>query len=107
MSIAEKILNRSTSFLVNGFHIEEIERVVHENVIYTVYKYDKLGARINYYILFTNDSSETSVIGTLKAKAARNNFTAVIVSDTLNNIAECSCYSEHKFFDLLGRYWVR
>ncbi len=59
--------NIISTLVTNGFNIEKVDRLPHKNNIIHAYKYDKLGAKVNYSLLFTNDRNENSIIDTLIA----------------------------------------
>lgn len=89
------------TLLTNGFDIAKVDRLPHENNIVHTYKYDKLGAKINYSLLFTDDNNENSVVDTLLAEAENYGSTPVIISDNFK-ITQCRSYSKKDFFNFFG-----
>jgi hypothetical protein len=89
------------TLVTNGFNIHKVDRFAHSNNIVYTYKYDKLGARVNYSILFTEDSEENSIVDTLMTVSEQINSMPLIVSDKYKS-AKCETYTKAKFFDFFG-----
>ena len=64
--------NIISTLVTNGFNVEKVDRLPHENTIIHTYKYDKLGAKVNYSILFTGDKVQNSLTDTLVAEAEKH-----------------------------------
>lgn len=97
----EEFSNIVSTLVINGFHIHQVERFSPTTPIIHTYKYDKLGAKIRYSILFSEDSSETAVIQALEKSA--NSFEAmpIMVNDNLKTDRFVT-YTKNKFFDFFG-----
>lgn len=89
------------TLVTNGFNIHKVDRFAHSNSIVYTYKYDKLGARVNYSILFTEDSEENSVVDTLLTVSEQFNSMPLIVGDNYKS-AKCETFAKAKFFDFFG-----
>jgi hypothetical protein len=98
---ASKLKDIVATLLTNGFNITKIDRLPHENNIIHIYKYDKLGATVNYSILFSNDSDENSIIDILIAEAENHTAKALIVSDHFTS-TRCQTYTHKAFFNFFG-----
>lgn len=89
------------TLVTNGFHISKIERISISNYLLDIYKIDLLGARVNYCMLFSEDSQTGAIINTLISKSKRENSYPVLISDHLQN-DKCPCYSNKMFYDFFG-----
>jgi hypothetical protein len=89
------------TLVTNGFHISKIERISSGNYLLDIYKIDLFGARVNYCMLFSEDSQPSAVIDTLISKSKRENSNPVLISDHLQN-DNCANYSNKKFYDFFG-----
>lgn len=96
-SLADSI----TTLVTNGFNIQKVDRFAHSNSIVYTYKYDKLGARVNYSILFTEDREEKSVVDTLLSVSEQFKSTPLIVGDNYKSV-RCDTHTKAKFFDFFG-----
>lgn len=95
------LLNIITTLIVNGFHIDKIDRISPSNFIINLNKHDKLGALVKYSILFSNDQYETPIIQTLFNYCKINNSYPIYVNDHYS-VDKCDSYSEQKFFEIFG-----
>ena len=93
--------NLIATLLTNGFNIHKVDRNPHSNNIIHTYKYDKLGAKINYSILFTQDTCENTITESLLSVSEKYKSTPLIVSDSLSS-ARCKTYTIAEFFDFFG-----
>lgn len=93
--------NIISTLVTNGFNIEKVDRLPHENTIIHTNKYDKLGAKINYSILFTNDAVENSLTDTLIAEAEKHNAKPLLICDNFSSM-NCSSYTNENFFNFFG-----
>lgn len=89
------------TLVANGFNIHKVDRLPHSNNIVYTYKYDKLGARINYSILFTDDRRENSVVDTLLTVSEEFKSTPLVVNDHFKS-AKCRTYKNAEFFGFFG-----
>lgn len=89
------------TLVTNGFHIEKVDRFAHQNSIVYTYKYDKLGARVNYCLLFTDDGEENSIVDTLLRTAKEFKAMPLAISDNFES-AKCRTYTKIKLFDFFG-----
>lgn len=93
--------NIIATLVTNGFNIHKVDRFAHSNNIVYTYKYDKLGARVNYSILFTADRAESSVTDALLNASEEFQSTPLIVNDFFES-AKCKTYTSKEFFDFFG-----
>lgn len=93
--------NIISTLVTNGFNIGKVDRLPHENTIIHTYKYDKLGAIVNYSILFTNDIIENSLTDTLIAEAEKNRATPLLICDNFSS-EKCRSYTSENFFAFFG-----
>ncbi len=89
------------TLLTNGFHISKVERISIGNYLLDIYKFDRLGAKVNYCILFSEDSQESPVIETLISKSKRENSSPILISDYIES-TKCLSYTNKKFYDFFG-----
>lgn len=96
----EDAFNIISTFIVNGFHIEKVERLSPENSVYCIYKYDKLGAKVYYSILFSEDEQ---LIFEKQFNVISKQYRAkpILVCDNISS-DHFDCYSKKKFFDFFG-----
>jgi hypothetical protein len=97
----EEFSNIVSTIVINGFHIHQIDRFSPTTSIIHAYKYDKLGAKIRYSILFSEDSNETAVIHTLEKSANIIDSMPIMVNDNLKT-DKIRTYTKEKFFDFFG-----
>ncbi len=95
------LANLIATLVANGFHIHKVDRFPHSNNIVYTYKYEKLGARVNYCILFSEDKEEKSITDSLVFAAKKFNSTPIIVSDNFKSL-KCKTYSKTEFFGFFG-----
>jgi hypothetical protein len=93
--------NIIATLVTNGFHIHKVDRFPHSNNIVYTYKYDKLGARVNYSILFTADHAETSIVEALLSASEEFQSMPLVVSDHFVS-ARCKTYTSETFFGFFG-----
>jgi hypothetical protein len=93
--------NTISTLIVNGFHIKKVDRFSVSSQIIHTYKYDKLGAKICYSILFSEDTIETAVIQSLEKSAKGFEALPIMVNDNLVT-NKFKCYTKEKFFDFFG-----
>ena len=93
--------NVIATLVTNGFNIHKVDRFAHSNNIVYTYKYDKLGARVNYSILFTEDRAESAVIDALLNAAEEFQSMPLVVSDHFES-ANCKTYTNAEFFGFFG-----
>lgn len=98
---ASPFTNIISTLVTNGFNIEKVDRLPHENTIIHTYKYDKLGAVVNYSILFTNDTAENSLTDTLIAEAEKHKAKPLLVCDNFSS-KKCNSYTTANFFNFFG-----
>lgn len=89
------------TLVANGFHIDKIDRLAHSNTIIHIYKYDRLGAKVAYSILLTEDAADGIVTDTLLAQSITHQSTPIIISDHFAS-AKCRTYTNKAFFDFFG-----
>lgn len=97
----EEFSNIVSTLVINGFHINHVDRLSPDNPIINAYRYDKLGAEIRYSILFSSDKSETPILEVLEKIAKNYSSKAVLVSDHLSK-SELTVYKTKQFFDFFG-----
>lgn len=97
----EEFSNIVSTLVINGFHIHQVERFSPTTPIIHAYKYDKLGAKIRYSILFSEDSCETAVLQTLEKSANAYESMPIMVNDNLKT-DKFNSYTKEKFFDFFG-----
>lgn len=95
------VINLLTTFITNGFNIDKVDRLAHENLMLHIYKYDRLGAKVKYSILFTEDDSENSITDTLLSQSKNYESTPLIVSDYFES-GKCKSYDSITFFNFFG-----
>lgn len=93
--------NIISTLVTNGFNVEKVDRLPHENTIIHTCKYDKLGAKVNYSILFTDDKVENSLTDTLVAEAEKHQAKPLLICDNFSS-AKCSSYTNEIFFNFFG-----
>lgn len=94
-------INIISTLITHGFNIDKVDRIPHGNTIIHTYKYDKLGAKVNYSILFTNDKLENSLTDSLIAEAEKYNAKPLLICDNFTS-AKCSSYTNETFFNFFG-----
>ncbi len=92
-----------STLVTNSFHIFKVERVPGKNFIINAYKFDNLGAKIRYSILFTDLSESTTIIKFLSKIAKQFDSSPIIVGDNIKT-EECKCYTNAEFFKTLGGF---
>lgn len=97
----EDFSNIISTLIINGFHIHQVERFSATTSIVHTYKYDKLGAKIRYSILFSEDKSETAIMQSLKKSARTFQAQPIMVNDNWQT-PNVSSYTKEKFFDFFG-----
>ena len=97
----EEISNIVSTFITNGFEIEQMERFPKGNIIFNILKLDKLGAIVKYSILFTKDKDETSLTDSLITFSKTFASKPLIVSDNFVS-ANCTTHPFQKFYDFFG-----
>jgi hypothetical protein len=97
----EEFSNIVSTLIINGFHIHHVDRISPNTPIIHTYKYDKLGAKIRYSILFSEDSNQTAVLQTLEKSANSFDAMPIMVNDNLKT-DKLSSYTKEKFFDFFG-----
>ena len=95
--------NIISTLITNGFHISKVERVSGDNQIINAYKFDKLGAKIRYSLLFSDNSGTDSIIKFLNKVAKRYGSVPIIICDKIKS-SECKCYTKEEFYKTLGGY---
>lgn len=90
-----------STLLVNGFNIKKSERIDKNNIIFDLYKYDKLGAEIRYSIWFANEIEETPLVETVLNISSNYKSTPLIICDS-KITDKCKVYSYEEFFDFFG-----
>lgn len=98
-----KFGNIISTLITNGFHISKVERVPGNNQIINTYKIDKLGAKIRYSLLFTDNSETDTIITHLNKIAKRYNSLPIAIRDKIKS-ASCQCYTTNDFYKKLGGY---
>jgi hypothetical protein len=93
--------NIIATLVINGFHINHVDRFPSDNSIINTYKYDKLGAEIRYSILFSEDKTETAILTTLTKIAKNYGSKPLLISDYLTT-SDITIYSVKQFFDFFG-----
>lgn len=94
--------NTISTLITNGFHIEKVERLSPENSVLNIYRYDKLGAKVCYSILFSDDLEDDCVFKNHLLKIAKSyNSMPLIVSDNIS-LADIKSYTKKAFFDFFG-----
>jgi len=99
--MSETLANVITTLVVNGFNMQRVERFPDDTHILDIYRFDKLGGRIDYSLLLTSDTHETAIVDTLIRNAGRSNATPLVISDTLAT-DKCKCYKIKDFFGMFG-----
>lgn len=89
------------TLLTNGFHISKVDRVPPSNYILDIYRFERLGAKVSYCLLFSEDRETSSVIELFIAKSVREGVYPILINDFLK-ISQCSTYSYAEFFDFFG-----
>ncbi|WP_205513028.1 hypothetical protein [Longitalea arenae] len=89
------------TLVANGFHVSKIDRLAHNNTIFHIYKYDRLGAKVTYTLLLTEDTTEGIVVETLLAQSQIHYSTPVIINDYFVS-SKCKTYTKAVFFDFFG-----
>jgi hypothetical protein len=90
-----------TTLVITGFNVADVDRFNNESCILDIYRFDKLGGRINYSILITTDDHETAIVDSLLKNAQSTGATPLVLSDTLKT-AKCKCNRYDEFFGLFG-----
>lgn len=99
--MTNSLANSIATLVTNGFQIDKVQRFAHSNNIVYTYKYDTLGARINYNILFTEDRAENSVVNTLLGVSEKFKAEPLVVNDHFKT-AKCRTYTNAEFFGFFG-----
>jgi hypothetical protein len=89
------------SLMVNGYHLESVNRIADGNSIINFFKYDKLGAKINYSLLFSENKGNTTLVDTLFTTSEAQRSTPIIVSDFLST-ERCLSLNLSRFYDSIG-----
>jgi len=97
----EFLSNTISTLIINGFNIGKVTRFPNKNNLIYAHKFDKLGAKISYGILFSPDTTETPIVRTLISQSRTENFNPILVSDHLN-VEDCQTYTNPQFFDFFG-----
>jgi len=97
----EEISNIVSTFITNGFVVEQMERFSKSNIIFNIFKLDKLGAIVKYSILFTKDKTETSLTTSLLTLSNTFSSKPFIVSDNFVS-TDCTTHTFQKFYDFFG-----
>ncbi len=97
----EEISNIVSTFITNGFVVDQMERFPQGNIIFNILKMDKLGAVVKYSILFTKDITETSLTTSLLTISRTFSSTPLIISDNFIS-SECNTHTFQKFYDFFG-----
>ena len=98
MQILEQIIS---TLLINGFHLNSVNRLSEKNAIINVSKYDKIGAEIKYSFLLAPDSSNQYLVDSLGITSKELLSTPVIISNKLKG-DNCKCYDLVSFEKLIG-----
>lgn len=97
----EEISNIVSTFITNGFEIDQMERFPKGNIIFNILKLDKLGAIIKYSFLFSKDKNESSLTDSLITFSKNFGSKPLIVSD--NFVSDnCTTHAFQKFYDFFG-----
>jgi hypothetical protein len=97
----EEISNIVSTFITNGFVVDQMERFPKDNIIFNILKSDKLGAVVKYSILFTKDNTETPLSTSLLTFSRTFESMPLIVSDNFISSA-CTTHTFQKFYDFFG-----
>lgn len=97
----EEISNIVSTFITNGFVVDQMERFPMGNIIFNILKLDKLGAVVKYSILFTKDNTETSLSTSLLILSRTFESKPIIVSDNFVS-SDCTTYTSQNFYDFFG-----
>jgi len=97
----EEISNFVSTFITNGFEIEQMERFPKGNIIFNILKLDKLGAVVKYSILFTKDKDESSLTDSLITFSKTFASKPLIISDNFVSV-NCTTHIFQKFYDFFG-----
>ena len=97
----EEISNIVSTFITNGFVVDQMERFPQGNIIFNILKMDKLGAVVKYSILFTKEMTETSLTTSLLTISRTFSSTPLIISDNFIS-SECNTHTFQKFYDFFG-----
>lgn len=97
----EEISNIVSTFITNGFVVDQMERFSQGNIIFNILKMDKLGAVVKYSILFTKDITETSLTTSLLTISRTFSSTPLIISDNFIS-SQCNTHTFQKFYDFFG-----
>ncbi len=98
---SQEISNIVSTLITNDFHIDQTERFPHDNLIFNIKKYDKLGAEIRYSVLFTENRTETGVVKALLTISKRYYSTPLVISDFFISL-NCTTYTYQDFYDFFG-----
>lgn len=91
------------SLLLNGFHIDKVERVTSSTFILNFHKYDNLGAKIDYSLLLCNKDLKGSYLSTLDTYSSKQNATKIVVSKE-NPPDDVLSFTPEGFFNSIGGY---
>ncbi|WP_276374287.1 hypothetical protein [Chryseolinea sp. H1M3-3] len=98
----EELSNLICTLTINGFHLGKVERLTPDNVIVNCHKYDKLGGRVNYSILLSEDKAESASCDSLwRMESNGENSKAILINDYFAS-ARFDSYTKARFFDTLG-----
>jgi hypothetical protein len=90
-----------TTLITNGFQITKVDRISPENWILFAHKFDKLGAKVSYCLLLSNDKTETAVIKSLIRASGSISAKAILVNDNFTT-SECDCFTKERLYSLFG-----
>lgn len=96
-----ELSNLICTLTINGFHLENVERLTPDSVIVNCHKFDKLGGRVIYNVLLSNDKTESSSCDSLSKMASDENSKGILINDNFVS-TRFDTYTKQNFFDLLG-----
>jgi hypothetical protein len=97
----EEFTNIVSTLVTNGFQILNVERFSQDNLIINTYKFDKLGAKILYSLLFSKNTHESPSLNQLLTISKTLNSNPILISDFIKSKI-CVSFTYKKFYDFFG-----
>jgi len=92
-----------STFLLNGFEIEKVDRISPDDTIFTIHKYEKLGALVKYSLLFSKSSHETNIFDSLEIISRALNSKPIVISDIIKS-SKFKLFSYKDFAKIFGDF---